>query len=56
MPTVTSASPELSALNCGGLVCRPYRFRGWVMSTVVALEQLASVKLEGAIARATSEG
>ena len=57
MPTVTSASVDLSALNWGGAVCSPpSRLWDWVMSTVVALEQLASVKLEGDSARVTSDG
>ena len=57
IPTVTSESLELSALNCGGAVWTPpSRLCDWVMSTVVALLQLALTKLDGLIARATSAG
>ena len=57
MPRVTSASLAFSALNWGGAVCSPpCRLWHWVMSAVVALLQLASVKLDGVIARWTSCG
>ena len=57
IPSVTIASFELSALNCGGAVWTPPpRLCDWVMLTVVAPLQLALTKLDGVIARATSAG
>jgi hypothetical protein len=55
IPIVTTAVPEVSALNCGGLV-PSVTDCDCVMFAVVAPEQLMSWKDDGPIAARTRDG